>query len=84
MLVYTKYPRPHLRKAKTTQSSKQLKGEKMITFHIYEENTRTKSKTLLDEIQAGNILEARQVYIKKTKWEARPYVKLVVRSPPLM
>jgi hypothetical protein len=55
----------------------------MITFHIYEENTKTKNKTLLDEIEAGNIAEARQVYIKKTKWEARPYVKLVVRAPPL-
>ncbi len=83
MLVYTKYPRPHLRKAKTTQSSKQLKGQKMITFHIYEVNTRTKNKTLLDEIEAGNIAEARQVYIKKAKWEARPYVKLVARTPPL-
>ncbi len=83
MLVYTKYPRPHLRKARTTRSCKQLKGEKMIIFHIYEENTRTKNKTLLDEIEAGNIAEARQVYIKKTKWEARPYVKLVVRCPPL-
>ena len=83
MLVYTKYPRPHLRRAKTTPFSKQLRGEKMITFHIYEENTRTKSKTLLDEIEAGNIKEAKQVYIKKTKWEARPYVKLVVRSPQM-
>ncbi len=55
----------------------------MITFHIYEENTRTKSKTLLDLIEAGNIAEARQVYIKKTKWEDRPHVKLVVRAPPL-
>tara|TARA_B100000131_G_scaffold266702_1_gene264711 strand:- start:284 stop:538 length:255 start_codon:yes stop_codon:yes gene_type:complete len=83
MLVYTKYPRPHLRRAKITPFSKQLRGEKMITFHIYEENTRTKSKTLLDEIEAGNIKEAKQVYIKKTKWEARPYVKLVVRSPQM-
>ena len=55
----------------------------MIIFHIYEENTRTKSKTLLDEIEAGNIAEARQVYIKKAKWEPRRHVKLVVRSPPL-
>ncbi len=55
----------------------------MITFHIYEVNTRTKNKTLLDEIEAGNIAEARQVYIKKAKWEARPYVKLVARTPPL-
>ena len=55
----------------------------MIKFHIYEENTRTKSKTLLDEIEAGNIKEARQAYIKKTKWKARPYVKLVVRSPQM-
>ena len=55
----------------------------MIIFYFYEENTRTKSKSLLDEIEADNIKEARQVYIKKTKWESRPYVKLVVRTPPL-
>ena len=55
----------------------------MITFHIYEENTRTKNKTLLDQIEAGNILEAKQVYIEKTKWEARSYVKLVARAPLL-
>mgnify|MGYP003151058527 FL=1 len=55
----------------------------MITFHIYEENTRTKNKTLLDEIEAGNIAEARHVYIEKTKWEPRRHVKLVVRSPLL-
>ena len=55
----------------------------MIKFHIYEENTRTKNKTLLDEIEAGNIAEARQVYIKKVKWEPRPYIKLVVRSPQM-
>ena len=55
----------------------------MITFYIYEENTKTKNKMLLDQIEAGNIAEARQVYIKKTKWKVRPYVKLVVRSPPL-
>ena len=55
----------------------------MIIFHIYEENTQTKNKTLLEEIEAGNIAEARQAYIKKTKWKARPYVKLVVRTPPL-
>ena len=83
MLVYTKYPRPHLRKATTTRSCKQLKREKMIIFHIYEENTRTKSKTLLEEIEAGNIAEARQAYIKKANWEPRRHVKLVVRSPPL-
>ena len=55
----------------------------MITFYIYEENTKTKNKMLLDQIEAGNIAEARQVYIKKTKWEDRPHVKLVVRAPPL-
>ena len=83
MLVYTKYPRPRLRKVRTTRFYKQLEGEKMITFHIYEENTRTKNKTLLDEIEAGNIAEARHVYIEKTKWEPRRHVKLVVRSPLL-
>tara|TARA_S200000501_G_C20390793_1_gene554842 strand:- start:284 stop:538 length:255 start_codon:yes stop_codon:yes gene_type:complete len=83
MLVYRKYPAPHLRKAKTTRSSRQLEGEKMIMFHIYEQNTRTKENTLLDQIEAGNIVEARRFYIKKTNWEPRRHVKLVVRSPPL-
>ena len=55
----------------------------MIKFEIYEVNTKTKNKTFLDAIDAGNILEARQAYIKKANWEARPYVKLVVRTPPL-
>ena len=83
MLVYTKYPRPHLRKAKTTRSSKQLEGEKLIMYHIYEQNTRTKKNTLLDQIEAGNIVEARKAFIKKANWEPRRHVKLVVRSPPL-
>ena len=55
----------------------------MIIFHIYEVNTQTKNKTLLDEIEAGNIAEARQTYIEKANWEPRRHVKLVVRSPPL-
>lgn len=83
MLVYTKYPRPRLRKAKTTRSSKQLRGEKMIKFDIYEENTRTKKKMLVGHIQADNIVEARKAFIKRANWEARRHVKLVVRSPPL-
>ena len=83
MLVYTKYPRRRLTRAKTTRSSRQLEGEKMIMFHIYEQNARTKENTLLDQIEAGNIVEARRFYIKKTNWEPRRHVKLVVRSPPL-
>ena len=83
MLVYTKYPRPHLRRAKTTPFSRQLKGEKMIKFDIYEENTRTKKKMLVGHIQANNIVEARNAFIKRANWEARRHVKLVVRSPPL-
>ena len=55
----------------------------MIEFYIYEQNTRTKQNVFLDAVEAGNIAEARQVYIKKVKWEARPYVKLVVRSPQM-
>ena len=55
----------------------------MIKFDIYEVNTKTKNKTFLEAIDAGNILEARQAYIKKAKWEPRHHVKLVVRSPPL-
>jgi hypothetical protein len=55
----------------------------MIKFDIYEVNTKTKNKTFLEAIDAGNILEARQAYIKKANWEPRHHVKLVVRSPPL-
>ena len=83
MLVYTKYPTPHLRRAKTTRFFKQDKGVKMIEFYIYEKNTRTKENVFLDAIEAGNIAEARQTYIKKANWEPRRHVKLVVRSPPL-
>ena len=83
MLVYTKYPRLHLRKEKTTRFFKQLKGEKMIKFDIYEENTRTKKKMLVGHIQADNIVEARKAFIKRAKWEPRRHVKLVLRSPPL-
>ena len=55
----------------------------MITFHVYEENTKTKKNTFLEAIEAGNILEAKKAYIKKTKWEPRHHVKLVVRSPQM-
>ena len=55
----------------------------MIQFHIYEHDTKTKENTFLDAIEAGNIVEAKKIYIKKAKWEPRGHVKLVVRSPPL-
>ena len=55
----------------------------MIKFDIYEENTRTKKKMLVGHIQANNIVEARNAFIKRANWEARRHVKLVVRSPPL-
>ena len=59
------------------------KGEKMIQFYIYEQNTRTRKNTFLDYIEAVNIREAREAYIKKAKWEPRRHVKLVVRTPPM-
>tara|TARA_B100000131_G_C17671364_1_gene432507 strand:+ start:24 stop:278 length:255 start_codon:yes stop_codon:yes gene_type:complete len=83
MLVYTKYPRPHLRRAKTTRFSRQLEGDKMIMFNIYEENTRTKKTTLVGHIEADNIVNARKAFIKRANWEPRRHVKLVVRSPPM-
>jgi len=55
----------------------------MIEFYIYEENTKTKENTFLDHIEAGNIVEAKKAYIKKTKWKPRRHVKLVVRSPQM-
>jgi hypothetical protein len=55
----------------------------MIEFYIYEENTKTKENTFLDYIEAGNIVEAKKAYIKKTKWKPRRYVKLVARSPQM-
>jgi hypothetical protein len=55
----------------------------MIEFYIYEQNTRTKESTFLDQIEAGNIVEARKAFIKMAKWEPRRHVKLVVRTPPL-
>ena len=55
----------------------------MIEFYIYEENTKTKENTFLDYIEAPNIVEAKKGYIKKTKWKARPHVKLVARSPQM-
>jgi hypothetical protein len=55
----------------------------MITFHIYEEHTKTKENTFLEAIEAGNIAEAKKAYIKKAKWKPRRHVKLVVRSPML-
>ena len=72
-----------MRRAKTTRFSRQLEGEKMIKFNIYEEDTRTKKTTFVGHIEAGNIVEARKAFIKKANWEPRRHVKLVVRSPPL-
>ena len=83
MLVYTKFQRPRWSKGRTTRFSRHTKGKQMIEFYIYEENTRTKENTLLDHIEAGNILEAKKAYIKKTKWKPTRYVKLVVRTPQM-
>ena len=55
----------------------------MITFHIYEENTKTKKNTFLEAIDASNIVEAKKAYIKKTKWKPRCHIKLVARSPQM-
>jgi hypothetical protein len=55
----------------------------MIEFHIYEENIKTKENIFLDQIEAGNIVEARNAYIKKARWEPRRHIKLVARSPTL-
>tara|TARA_R110000824_G_scaffold390630_1_gene587160 strand:- start:201 stop:371 length:171 start_codon:yes stop_codon:yes gene_type:complete len=55
----------------------------MIKFQIYEQDTRTKKNTLLDHIDAGNILEAKKAYIKMAKWEPRRHVKLVVKTPQM-
>mgnify|MGYP003625858287 CR=1 FL=1 len=55
----------------------------MIEFHIYEEDAKTKKNTFLEAIEAGNILEAKRAYIKKTKWKPRRDVKLVARSPQM-
>ena len=55
----------------------------MIQFYIYEEDMRSNKSTFLDHIDAGNIVEAKKEYIKKTKWEPRRHVKLVARCPQM-
>ena len=83
MLVCTKFQRPRWSKGRTTRFSRHIKGEEMIKFQIYEQDTRTKKNTLLDHIDAGNILEAKKAYIKMAKWEPRRHVKLVVKTPQM-
>ena len=53
----------------------------MISFGVYEKNTKTNQEQFLESVNAPNIAVARKLFIEQYNWKPRKNVKLVLKTP---
>jgi len=53
----------------------------MLSFGVYEKNTKTNKVQFLELINAENIVVARKLFIKQHNWKPRENVKLILKNP---
>ena len=56
-------------------------GEKMLTFGVYEKNTKTNKEQFLESVSAPNISVARKLFIEQHNWQPRENVNLILKNP---
>ena len=53
----------------------------MISFGVYEKNTKTNKEKFLESVSAPNISVARKLFIEQHNWKPRENVKLILKNP---
>ena len=53
----------------------------MLSFGVYEKNTKTNQEQFLQSINAENIAVAKKLFIRQNNWKPRKNIKLVLKSP---
>ena len=53
----------------------------MLSFGVYEKNTKTNKEKFLESVSAPNIAVARKLFIKQYNWKPRENVKLILKNP---
>ena len=53
----------------------------MLSFGVYEKNTKTNQEHFLESVNAPNIAVARKMFIEQHNWKPRKNVKLILKNP---
>ena len=53
----------------------------MLSFGVYEKNTKTNKEHFLESVSAPNITVARKLFIEQYTWKPRENVKLILKNP---